>query len=72
MCPRLKPVMKKAVAAARAVQAEVATGEPKIADRVVKMVRAVCVARRSAVKARAQAANQLRALLFTAPQEIGT
>ena len=59
-----------AEAAARAVQADVATGEPKSADGVVEMMRALRVARRSALKARTQAANQLRALLFTAPEEL--
>jgi transposase len=59
-----------AEAAARAVQADVATGEPKYADGAVEMMRALRVARRSAVKARTQAANQLRALLFTAPEEL--
>jgi transposase len=59
-----------AEAAARAVQAGMATGEPKSADGVVEMMRALRVARRSAVKARTQAANQLRALLFTAPEEL--
>jgi transposase len=59
-----------AEAAARAVQANVATGEPKAADGIVEMMRALRVARRSAVKARTQAANQLRALLFTAPEEL--
>jgi transposase len=61
-----------AEAAARAVQANVATGEPKAADGIVEMMRALRVARRSAVKARTQAANQLRALLFTAPEELRT
>ena len=59
-----------AEAAARAVQANTATGEPKAADGLAEMVRAVRVARRSAVKARTQAANQLRALLVTAPEEL--
>jgi transposase len=59
-----------AEAAARAVQANVATGEPKAANGIVEMMRALRVARRSAVKARTQAANQLRALLFTAPEEL--
>jgi len=58
-----------AEAAARAVQADVASGEPKSADGIVEMMRALRVARRSAVKARTQAANQLRALLFKAPEE---
>jgi transposase len=61
-----------AEAAARAVQADVASGEPKSADGIVEMMRALRVARRSAVKARTQAANQLRALLFTAPEELKT
>src|ERR687897_617635 len=43
-----------AEAAARAVQADVATGEPKYADGAVEMMRALRVARRSAVKARTQ------------------
>ena len=59
-----------AEAAARAVQANTATGEPKGADGAAEMVRVLRVARRSAVKARTQAANQLRALLITAPEEL--
>ncbi len=61
-----------AEATARAVQANVATGEPKSTDGIAEMMRALHVARRSAVKARIQAANQLRALLFTAPEELRT
>ena len=56
-----------AEAAARAVQAGAATGEPKSADGPAEMVRVLHVVRRSAVKARTQATNQLRALLVTAP-----
>jgi transposase len=59
-----------AEAAARAVQANTATGEPKATDGTAEMVRVLRVARRSAVKARTQAANQLRALLLTAPEEL--
>jgi transposase len=59
-----------AEAAARAIQANTATGEPKSADGPAEMVRALHVVRRSAVKARTQAANQLRALLVTAPEEL--
>ena len=59
-----------AEAAARAVQANTATGAPKTADSPAEMVRALHVVRRSAVKARTQAANQLRALLVTAPEEL--
>ena len=54
-------------AAARAVQAGTATGTPKAADGQVEMIRSLRLARRSAVKARTQAANQLNALLVTAP-----
>lgn len=60
-----------AEAAARTVQANTATGEPKAADGTAEMVRALRVVRRSAVKARTQAANQLRALLVTAPERLG-
>src|SRR5215204_2451110 len=59
-----------AEAAARALQADTANGEPKSADGPAEMVRALHVARRSAVKARTQAANQLHALLVTAPEEL--
>jgi transposase len=57
-----------AEAAARAVLAGTATGEPKGADGEVEMIRTLRITRRSAVKARAQAANQLQALLVTAPE----
>jgi transposase len=48
------------------VQAGAAT-TPKTADGQVEMIRSLRLARRSAVKARTQAANQLGALLVTAP-----
>jgi transposase len=54
-------------AAARAVQAGTATGQPKAGDGRVEMIRSLRLARRSAVKARTQAANQLKALVVTAP-----
>jgi transposase len=57
-----------AEAAARAVLAGTATGQPKAGDGPVEMVRALQVARRSAVRARTQAANQLHALVVTAPE----
>ena len=57
-----------AEAAARAVSAGTATGRPKGTDGEVEMIRALRAARRSAVKARAQAANQLKAMLITAPE----
>ena len=57
-------------AAARAVLAGEAVGEPKSADGKVEMIRVLRSARHSAVKARSQAANQLQALLVTAPEEL--
>jgi transposase len=59
-----------AEAAARAVLAGTATGRPKGADGEVEMIRTLRAARRSAVKARAQAANQLKAMLITAPETL--
>ena len=56
-------------AAARAVLAGETAGVPKSADGRVGMIRALRIARRSAVKARSQAANQLQALLVTAPED---
>ena len=57
-----------AEAAARSALAGTATGVPKDADGMVEMIRTLRITRCSAVKARAQAANQLRALLITAPE----
>jgi transposase len=59
-----------AEAAARAVLAGTATGRPKAGDGPVEMVRALQVARRSALRARTQAANQLHALVVTAPEPL--
>ncbi len=56
--------------AARAVLAGRATAIPKEQSGAAEARRAVSVARRSAVKAKTQAINQLRALLVSAPQEI--
>jgi transposase len=56
--------------AARAVLSGKATGVPKSGLGAVEMIRALRVARRSAMKARTQAANQLVALVLTAPPEI--
>lgn len=53
--------------AARAVLSRDADGVPKDQDGVVEALRVLSVARRSAVKARTQAGNQLRCLLVTAP-----
>jgi transposase len=59
-----------AEAAARAVLAGEATAVPKTADGAVEMLRVLRVARRSAVKARSQAANQLASLVVTAPEPL--
>jgi transposase len=59
-----------AEAAARAVLAGTAMGQPKAADGRVEMIRLLRVARRSALKARTQAANQLHALVLTAPDSL--
>ena len=59
-----------AEAAARAVQAGTATAQPKAGDGPIEMLRMLQAARRSAIKARTQAANQLHALVVTA--RIGT
>jgi len=57
-----------AEAAARAVLAGEASGVPKSADGTVEMIRTLRSARRSAIKARTQAANQLQAFRVTAPE----
>jgi transposase len=59
-----------AEAAARAVQAGTALGQPKAGDGRVEMIRTLRLARRSALKARTQAANQLHALVLTAPDPL--
>ncbi len=59
-----------AEAAARAVLAGEALGEPKSGDGKVEMIRTFRSTRRSAVKARTQAANQLQALRVTAPEDL--
>ena len=59
-----------ALAAARAVQSGEAQGTPKDATGDVEAIRILRVAYRSAVKARTQVANQLHALIVTAPQAL--
>jgi transposase len=59
-----------AEAAARIVLAGEAAGVPKSGDGCVEMIRVLRAARRAAVKARTQAANQLRGLVVTAPDEL--
>jgi hypothetical protein len=59
-----------AEAAAGAVPAGEAVGEPKSGDGKVEMIRVLRSARQSVVKARSQAANQLQALVVTAPEDL--
>ncbi|MFL5513662.1 MAG: IS110 family transposase [Gemmatimonadales bacterium] len=59
-----------AEAAARVVMAGDTAGEPKSGDGQVEMIRTLRSVRQSAVKARTQAANQLQALLVTAPESL--
>ena len=57
-----------AEAAARAVLSGEATGVPKSRDGIVESIRTLHVVKRSAIKARTQAANQMTNLLVTAPE----
>ena len=59
-----------AVAAARAVISGEADTIPKSGDGPVEAIRVLQIARTSAIKARSQAANQLRDLIITAPLEL--
>lgn len=59
-----------AEAAARAALSGADAVVPKSADGCVEAVRSVAVARRSAVKARTVAANQVHALALTAPERL--
>ena len=56
--------------AARAVQAGVAGASPKSGQGEVEMIRMIKSAKVSAVKARTQAVNQMKALIVTAPAEL--
>lgn len=59
-----------AESAARSVLAGTATTLPKTGDGPVEMIRVLHITRETAVKARTQAINQLRALVVTAPLEL--
>jgi transposase len=59
-----------AYAAALAALSGRATGSPKSRDGRVEAIRALRLTRRSAVKARTQTINQLRALIVTGPTEL--
>lgn len=59
-----------AYAAARAAASGRAGGRPKSRDGIVESIRCLRVAQRSAVKARTQCINQIRALLVNGPAEL--
>lgn len=59
-----------AEAAARAALSGEASGVPKSHSGNVEAIRALRLARRSALKSRTQASNQLQALLLTAPDQL--
>ncbi|RYZ31271.1 MAG: IS110 family transposase [Propionibacteriaceae bacterium] len=59
-----------AYAAARAALSGAASTIPKRRDGQVEAIRALRVARSSAVKARSQATNQIKALLVTGPEQL--
>src|SRR5215217_785172 len=59
-----------AEAAARAVQAGQATVAPKAGTGQVEMIRSLRVARQTAIRARTQTINALKALVVTAPAEL--
>jgi transposase len=61
---------RDAEAAARAMLAGEALGIPQQRDGAVEAIRMLRLARRSAIKARTQTTNQLRAVLDTAPDEL--
>ncbi len=65
-----KSDMTDAENAARSVLAGDATAIPKAQTGAAEAMRTISVARRSAVKAKTQTINQLRAILVSAPQEI--
>ena len=59
-----------AEAAARAALGGQVTAHPKTSDGPLECIRMLRVARRSAVKAHTQAANQIHALVITAPEQV--
>ncbi len=59
-----------AQAAARAALNGQASGVPKTGNGPVESLRMLSVARRSAIKARTQAVNQIHALVVTAPDQV--
>jgi transposase len=67
---RGKDDITDAEGAARSVLSGQATGIPKSADGNVEMIRVLRVARRSAMRAKIAAINQLHALVVSAPDEL--
>ncbi|MDH3262097.1 MAG: IS110 family transposase, partial [Acidimicrobiia bacterium] len=59
-----------ALAAARAALSGQATGTPKLRNGPMEQMRVLVVARRSARNQRIQTLNQIRHLVFTAPEPI--
>jgi transposase len=59
-----------AEAAARTVLSGEATATPKRRDGIVEAIRVLQIARRSAIKARTQAGQQIRSLIVTAPTDL--
>lgn len=59
-----------AEAAARAALAGEALGVPKTQDGPVEIIRMMRLQRRSAIKAKSQAAHQIHAVVSTAPEEL--
>lgn len=59
---------RDAESAARSVLAGTTLGTPKLSSGPVEAIRLLRVARRSAIKARVQAGNQLRSILVTSPE----
>ncbi|WP_406251978.1 IS110 family transposase [Streptomyces atratus] len=59
-----------AYAAATAVLSGRAKGTPKSRDGIVEAIRALRIVRKSAVKGRTQAINQIRTLIISAPSEV--
>lgn len=59
-----------AESAARSVISDTATAIPKLQSGACEAMRIVSISRRSAVKARTQAINQLRAILVSGPQDV--
>jgi transposase len=59
-----------AISAARSVQSGEASGLPKAGQGPVESIRMLRMTRRSAIKARTQALNQIKAIIDTAPDEL--